>query len=67
MDRILQQLRAEMQEGWEGLKRPIFVVDGSSLQLQHARELVQAFSPGHNQHGENHWPVMRIAAVVTCS
>jgi len=60
MDRILQQLRAEMQEGWEGLKRPIFVVDGSSLQLQHARELVQAFSPGHNQHGENHWPVMRI-------
>lgn len=60
MDRILQQLRAEMQEGWKGLRRPIFVVDGSSLQLQHARELVQAFSPGHNQHGENHWPVMRI-------
>jgi hypothetical protein len=60
MDRILQQLRAEMQEGWKGLKRPIFVVDGSSLQLQHAPELVRAFSPGHNQHGENHWPVMRI-------
>ena len=60
MDRILQQLRTEMREGWEGLNRPIFVVDGSSLQLQHAPGLVQAFSPGRNQHGENHWPVMRI-------
>ena len=60
MERIVDQLRVEMQEGWEGLQRPVFVVDGSSLQLQHAPELVQAFSPGHNQHGENHWPVMRI-------
>jgi putative transposase len=60
MDRILQQLRAEMQEGWEGLERPIFVVDGTSLQLQHAPELVRAFSPGRNQHGENHWPVIRV-------
>ena len=60
MDRIVQQLRAEMQEGWDGLKRPIFVVDGSSLPLQHAPELVRVFSPGRNQHGENHWPVMRI-------
>ncbi len=60
MERMVMQLRAEMQEGWEGLQRPVFVIDGSSLQLQHAPELVQAFSPGHNQHGENHWPVMRI-------
>jgi hypothetical protein len=59
-DRIVNQLRAEMQEGWEGLSRPLFVVDGSTLQLQHAPELVKAFSPGRNQHGENHWPVMRI-------
>jgi hypothetical protein len=59
-ERIVSQLRAEMQEGWAGLKRPIFVIDGSSLQLQHAPELVKAFPPGHNQHGENHWPVMRL-------
>jgi hypothetical protein len=63
MERIVEQLRAEMQEGWEGLRRPVFVVDGSSLQLQHSPELVQAFSPGHNQHGENHWPVMRIVVM----
>jgi hypothetical protein len=59
-DRIVDESRAEMQEGWPGLKRPIFVVDGSSLQLQHADELVRAYSPGRNQHGKNHWPVMRI-------
>jgi putative transposase len=60
MERMVDQLRMEMQEGWEELKRPVFLVDGSSLQLQHVPELVEEFSPGGNQHGENHWPVMRI-------
>ena len=59
-DRIIEQLRTEMQEGWKGLSRPVCVVDGSTLQLRHEPELVKAFSPGRNQHGENHWPVMRI-------
>ncbi len=60
-DRIVEQLRSEMQEGWPGLKRPIFLIDGSTLQLQHESELVKTFSPGRNQHGDNHWPVMQIA------
>jgi hypothetical protein len=59
-ERIVDQLRAEMQEGWQGLQRPVFVIDGSTLQLPHEPELVKAYSPGRNQHGENHWPVMRI-------
>jgi Transposase DDE domain len=59
-ERIISQLRTEMQDPGEGPGMPVFVVDGSSLQLQHAPELVEAFSPGHNQHGENHWPVMKI-------
>jgi hypothetical protein len=62
-ERMVERLRAEMQEGWEGLQRPVFVIDGSSLQLQHTPELVKAYSPGHNQHGENHWPVMRIVVM----
>jgi putative transposase len=62
-ERIVAQLRPEMQEGWEGLRRPVFVVDGSSLRLQHTSELVKEFSPGCNQHGENHWPVMRIVVL----
>jgi hypothetical protein len=59
-DRIVEQLRSQMQEGWPGLHRPIFLIDGSSLPLPHTRDLVQGFSPGHNQYGPNHWPVMRI-------
>src|ERR1700730_14395869 len=58
-ERIVEQLRVEMQEGWEGLMRPVFVIDGSALQLQHTPELKKAYSPGHNQHGENQWPMMR--------
>ena len=60
MERMVEQLQAEMQEGWEGLQRSVVVIDGTTLQLQHTPELVKGFSPGHNQHGENHWPVMRI-------
>jgi hypothetical protein len=56
----MEQLRGQLQEGWPGLKRPIFVVDGTSLQLPHERELVKAYPPGSNQHGENHWPVMKV-------
>lgn len=60
MERMVEQLRAEMQEGWEGLHRPVFLIDGSTLQLRHEEELVREFSPGRNQHGENHWPVLQI-------
>jgi hypothetical protein len=59
-ERMVSGLRAEMQEGWKGLQRPVFVVDGSSLRLPHTRELVEAFSPGRNRQGENHWPVMKV-------
>jgi hypothetical protein len=59
-ERIVGQLRAEMQEGWQGLMRPVFVIDGTTLQLPHTPELKKAYSPGHNQHGENHWPMMRV-------
>jgi hypothetical protein len=59
-DRIFQQLRGLMQEGWAGLARPIFLIDGSSLPLSHERELVRRFPPGRNQRGRNHWPVLRI-------
>jgi hypothetical protein len=58
--RIVEQLHQEMQEGWAGLKRPSVLVDGSSLRLPHTPALVEGFSPGHNKHGENHWPVMKI-------
>jgi hypothetical protein len=30
--------------------------------LPHEKDLVTAFPPGTNQHGENHWPTMRLVA-----
>ena len=62
-DRIVDELRAEMQEGWRGLQRPVFLIDGSTLQLPAQAELQRAFPPGHNQHGENHWPVMQLVVL----
>src|SRR5271169_3279086 len=59
-ERVVKQLRAEMQEGWQGLQRPVFVIDGTTLQLPHEPELVKAYSPGRNQHGDNHWPVLQM-------
>src|SRR6266545_3188565 len=38
-ERMVAQLRVEMEEGWEGLQRPVFMVDGTTLQLQHEPEL----------------------------
>ena len=43
-----------------GLGLPMFLLDGSSIQLQHTPALVQAYPPSKNRHGESHWPVMRI-------
>ena len=43
-----------------GLQRPVFLLDGSSILLQHTKELVRVFPPAPNQHGSSHWPVMRV-------
>jgi hypothetical protein len=61
-DHILEQLQGLMREKLADVGRPMFVIDGSTLRLQHRPELVKAFPPGSNQHGENHWPTMLLVA-----
>ncbi len=46
-----------------GLDQPLFLLDGSSLQLAHTSALVKDFPPAQNQHGSSHWPVMRRVVV----
>lgn len=41
----------------------VYVLDGSSLELEHSRELVKAYPPARNQHGTSHWPVMRMVVL----
>jgi hypothetical protein len=57
-DHTFEQLQALMRKPLLDVPRPVFVVDGTTLQLAHEPELVKAFPPGRNQHGDNHWPTM---------
>jgi hypothetical protein len=62
-EEILERLRAELSQPWPGLSAPVFLLDGSSLQLEHCRKLVRLYPPAQNQHGSAHWPVLRIAVM----
>lgn len=58
-DQIFTNLMEPAQAGG-GLLRRLFLIDGSSLRLPHTAALTKAYPPGSNQHGEAHWPVIRI-------
>ncbi|MGH9692771.1 MAG: IS4 family transposase [Bryobacteraceae bacterium] len=62
-EQMQERLRTQVSEAWPGLGKPVFVVDGSSLELVHTRELVKTFPPAENQHGGAHWPVLRIVVM----
>jgi Transposase DDE domain len=43
-----------------GLELPLFLLDGTSIQMQHSKELVKTYPPASNQYGSSHWPVIRV-------
>src|SRR5437879_4734871 len=57
---ILQQLRQRL--GTTCGEPPVYVIDGSSLELEHSPELLRSYPVAENQHGKSHWPVLRILA-----
>jgi hypothetical protein len=63
MDELLERLRQRLVESKPALPQRAYLLDGSSLQLEHEPELVRAFPPASNQHGKSHWPVMRIVVL----
>lgn len=58
--RIFNYLMADAPEALPGLGRQVFLLDGSSLDLPDTPELRKAYPPAQNQHGDAHWPVVRI-------
>lgn len=58
-EEIIEQLRQVLGRGAEG-HHDMFLLDGSSFELEHSRELIDAYPPAQNQHGKSHWPVLRI-------
>src|SRR5665213_1018666 len=43
--------------------RVSYVLDGSSLELEASPALRKVYPPGENQHGQAHWPVLRIVVL----
>jgi hypothetical protein len=43
-----------------GLDRQVFLLDGSTILLAHSPGLAKTYPPQRNQHGDGHWPTMRV-------
>jgi putative transposase len=59
-DRIFQQLVSRTDPGGSAAAARAFLLDGSSLRMAHSPALCQQYPPGSNQHGEAHWPLLRV-------
>lgn len=59
-DRIFEQLVARVGEAASVDGPRAFLLDGSSMRMPHRPALCQRYPPGSNQHGENHWPLIRV-------
>ena len=59
---IAEQLRRMLGLEDQGEPR-VYLVDGSSLELEHSLELVRNYPPAENQHGVSHWPVLKIVVL----
>jgi hypothetical protein len=63
MDELIERLRSRLLEVGSRLPRRVYLLDGSSLQLEHEPELLKAYPPASNQHGKSHWPVIRLVVL----
>ena len=60
---LTKQLHKLLSESEPELGRPVYIIDGSSLRLPHKPKFVRNYPPASNQHGQSHWPVMRVAVL----
>jgi putative transposase len=58
-EEIVEQLRQVLNRDAPG-QRNVFLLDGSSIELEHCPEIVDAYPPAQNQYGQSHWPVLRM-------
>ena len=59
-DRIFEELSARMGQPSSESQNRVYVLDGSTMRTAHSASLCQSFPPGDNQHGEGHWPLLRV-------
>lgn len=58
-----RRLRQEFGEAGKWHGRDVGLLDGSTLRLPATQALHDHYGVSENQHGENHWPLMRLLAV----
>ena len=62
-DQLLEKLQAVLPGIPANCSRPVYLLDGSSLELKHTPELVTAYPPAVNQFGKTHWPILKMAVM----
>jgi len=60
---LVERLRTVLNSARPEESANVFVLDGSSLELEHTRPLVRLYPPAQNQHGQSHWPVLRVVVL----
>ncbi len=63
MEELIARLRQRLLESEPELPQRAYLLDGSSVQLEHEAELERVFPAASNQHGKSHWPVVRIVVL----
>ncbi len=59
VEEIVQRLQNRLGQR-ASQQPPVYVLDGSSLQLEPSAELKKLYPPAPNQHGQSHWPILRL-------
>ena len=59
VNQLTQSLQEMLAEAG-GPKRPIYLLDGSTLQLPHEKKLLERYPLSPSSQGRPHWPVVRI-------
>ena len=59
-DRICRELMAEMHSRTSRSAPRAFILDGSTMRLQHTPALCRSYPLGSNQHGKAHFPLLRV-------
>lgn len=59
-DRMFTELVVRTERSTPEQGPRAFILDGSSMRLPHSPELCEVYPPGSNQHGENHFPLIRV-------
>jgi hypothetical protein len=47
----------------DSLRERLFLLDGSSIRLAHTAALQKVYGLARNQHGDSHWPIMRVVVM----